>query len=164
MYFKGQIILKSLFDVFNFFQKTNENRSHSSKNQFIRSVFGRIHAWIICFWSYLTFSTVKNHRKIHNSRFLRISEWLHAISAYFFILSLLRTNKVTGRTVVQISGLISRLSKIGPQSKLSALTFQNLLLQILIFLKANIWIFNLKYIMGPFWTFNFQLSYCNQGN
>ena len=41
------------------------------------------------------FSTVKNHRKIHNSRFLWISEWLHAISAYFFVSSLLRTNKVT---------------------------------------------------------------------
>ena len=47
------------------------------------------------FKSQTYFSTVKNHRKIHNSRFLRISEWLHAISAYFFVLSLLRTNKVT---------------------------------------------------------------------
>ena len=36
---KGQIISKCLFGVFNFFQKTNENTSHSSKNEFIRSFF-----------------------------------------------------------------------------------------------------------------------------
>ena len=29
---KGQIILKRLFDDFNFLQKTNENTLHSSKN------------------------------------------------------------------------------------------------------------------------------------
>ena len=31
---KGQIISKCLFGVFNFFQKTNESTSHSSKNEF----------------------------------------------------------------------------------------------------------------------------------
>ena len=40
--FKGQIISKCLFGVFNFFQKTNENTSHISKNELIRSFFGRI--------------------------------------------------------------------------------------------------------------------------
>ena len=39
---KGQIILKRLFCVFNFFQKMNKNTSHTSKNEFIRSFFGRI--------------------------------------------------------------------------------------------------------------------------
>ena len=47
--FKGHIISKCLFGVFNFFQKTNENTSHSSKNEFIRSFFGRIHGLTICF-------------------------------------------------------------------------------------------------------------------
>ena len=37
---KGQIISKCLFGVFNFFQKTNEYTSHSSKN--------RIHSFV--FW------------------------------------------------------------------------------------------------------------------
>ena len=46
--FKGQIIKKCLFGVFNFFQKTNE-MSHSSKNEFICSFFGRIHDLTICF-------------------------------------------------------------------------------------------------------------------
>ena len=46
---KGQIISKCLFGVFNFFQKTNKNTSHSSKNEFIRSFFGRIHGLTICF-------------------------------------------------------------------------------------------------------------------
>ena len=32
---KGQLISKCPFGVFNFFQKTNENMSHSSKNEFI---------------------------------------------------------------------------------------------------------------------------------
>ena len=41
--FKGQLISKCLFVVFNFFQKTNKNTSHSSKNEFIHSFFGRIH-------------------------------------------------------------------------------------------------------------------------
>ena len=41
--YKGQMISKRLFGVFNFFQKTNKNTSHSSKNEFIRLFFGRIH-------------------------------------------------------------------------------------------------------------------------
>ena len=32
---KGQIISKCLFGVLNFFQKTNKNTLHSSKNKFI---------------------------------------------------------------------------------------------------------------------------------
>ena len=47
---KGQIILKCLFGVFNFFQKMNENTSHTSKNEFILLFFGRIHDLTICFW------------------------------------------------------------------------------------------------------------------
>ena len=54
-YTKGQLISKCIFGVSNFFQKTNENTSHSSKNEFIRSFFGRIHSLTICFWNYLTF-------------------------------------------------------------------------------------------------------------
>ena len=46
---KGQVISKCLFGVFTFFQKTNENKSHTSKNEFIRSFFGRIHGLTICF-------------------------------------------------------------------------------------------------------------------
>ena len=46
---KGQVISNGFFGVFNFFQKTNENTSHSSKNEFIRSFFGRIHSLTICF-------------------------------------------------------------------------------------------------------------------
>ena len=46
---KGQLISKCLSGVFNFFLKTNENTSHSSKNEFICSFFGRIHGLIICF-------------------------------------------------------------------------------------------------------------------
>ena len=49
---KGQSISKCLFGVFNFFNKTNENTSHSSKNEFIRSFFGRVHCLIICFQNY----------------------------------------------------------------------------------------------------------------
>ena len=45
---KGQIISKCLFGVFNFLQKTNKNMSHSSKNEFIHSFFGRIHG--LQFW------------------------------------------------------------------------------------------------------------------
>ena len=46
---KGQLISKYLFVDFNFFQKTNENTSCSSKNEFICSFFGRIHDLTICF-------------------------------------------------------------------------------------------------------------------
>ena len=45
---KGQIITKG-FLVSSVSSKTNENRSHSSKIQFIRSFFGRIHGLTICF-------------------------------------------------------------------------------------------------------------------
>ena len=40
-YVKGQLISKCLFGVFTFFQKTNENKSTSSKVEFVRSFFGR---------------------------------------------------------------------------------------------------------------------------
>ena len=42
---KGQLISKWLFGVFNFFQKTNKNMSHSSKNEFVHSFFGRIRGY-----------------------------------------------------------------------------------------------------------------------
>ena len=37
----GQLISKCLFGVFTFFQKMNENKSTSSKDEFVRSFFGR---------------------------------------------------------------------------------------------------------------------------
>ena len=46
---KGQLISKWFFGVVDFLQKTNENMSHSSKNKFVRSFFGRIHGLTICF-------------------------------------------------------------------------------------------------------------------
>ena len=46
---KGQLISKCLFGGFNFFQKMNKNTSHSSKNEFIRSFFGRIHGLTVFF-------------------------------------------------------------------------------------------------------------------
>ena len=39
---KGQIILKELFGVLEFSQKTNERICRSSKNEFVRSFFGRM--------------------------------------------------------------------------------------------------------------------------
>ena len=56
---KGQSISKCLFGVFNFFNKTNENTSHSSKNEFICSFFGRIHSLTIFFLNQVTFSKLK---------------------------------------------------------------------------------------------------------
>ena len=46
---KGQIISKRFFSGRGFAQKTNENTSHISKNEFIRSFFGRILGLTICF-------------------------------------------------------------------------------------------------------------------
>ena len=37
---EGQLISKCLFGVFNFLQKTNQNKSHSSKIEFVRLFFG----------------------------------------------------------------------------------------------------------------------------
>ena len=39
---KGQIISKGLFGVLEFSQKMNERIRRSSKNEFVRSFFGRI--------------------------------------------------------------------------------------------------------------------------
>ena len=64
---KGQLISKCLFGVFNFFQKTNENKStmryHSSEVEFIQSFFGRIHGLTICFRVLLTFRHIRNCQK-----------------------------------------------------------------------------------------------------
>ena len=46
---KGQIILKRLFCVFNFFQKMNKNTSHTSKNEFICSFLGESEDTKSCF-------------------------------------------------------------------------------------------------------------------
>ena len=46
---KGQIISKRFFHGRGFFKKTNENTSHTSKNEFICSFFGRILGLTICF-------------------------------------------------------------------------------------------------------------------
>ena len=41
---KVQLISKRFSGLVDFLQKTNKNMSHSSKNEFIRSFFGRIHS------------------------------------------------------------------------------------------------------------------------
>jgi len=46
---KGQLISKANQSKRGFAQKTNENTSHSSKNEFIRSFFGRILGLTVCF-------------------------------------------------------------------------------------------------------------------
>ena len=53
---KGQIIFKGLFGVLEFSQKTNERIRRSSKNEFVRSFFGRIWGYQKSFWNNLTFS------------------------------------------------------------------------------------------------------------
>ena len=55
---KGQIISKRFFSGQGFFQKRNENMSHTSKNEFIHSFFGRIHGLIICFRNEPTFRSM----------------------------------------------------------------------------------------------------------
>ena len=57
---KGQLILKCLFGVFNFLQKTNENKSNSSKIEFVHSFFGGNVGLKKSFWFSLTFSCKKS--------------------------------------------------------------------------------------------------------
>ena len=59
---KGQLISKCPFGIFNFSQKTNENKStwgiiRSSKVKMFRSFYGRIEDTKKSFWNYLTFRT-----------------------------------------------------------------------------------------------------------
>ena len=68
---KGQLISKFLFDAFTFFQKTNENKSTSSKVDFFLFVFGRKVSLKKLFWICLTFMIVLN--ATHN---LIDSTWL----------------------------------------------------------------------------------------
>ena len=53
---KGQLISKCLFGAFNFLQKTNENKSHSSKIEFVRSFYGGNVSLKKSFRLFLTFS------------------------------------------------------------------------------------------------------------
>jgi hypothetical protein len=46
---KGQLISKCIFVDFNFIPKTNENTSHSSKNEFICSILEEFTAWQFAF-------------------------------------------------------------------------------------------------------------------
>ena len=58
-FYKGQIISKGLFGVLEFSQKMNERIRRSSKNEFVRSFFGRIREYQKSFWDYLTFRNEK---------------------------------------------------------------------------------------------------------
>ena len=53
---KGQIFSKCLIGAFTFSQKTNENKSTSSKDELFRSFFGRKWKIYKTFWKNLTFS------------------------------------------------------------------------------------------------------------
>ena len=57
--FKGQLISKCLFGVYNFLPKRNKNTSHSSKNEFIHSFFlEEFTAWQFAFeikWPLVTY-------------------------------------------------------------------------------------------------------------
>ena len=55
---KGHLIPKCLFGVFNFLQKTNENKSHSSKIEFLCSFFGGNVGLKESFWFCLTFNKI----------------------------------------------------------------------------------------------------------
>ena len=57
---KGQLISKANCQGRGFSQKTNKNTSHTSKNEFIRSFFGRILGQKKTFRDYLTFSDWHN--------------------------------------------------------------------------------------------------------
>ena len=54
---KGQLISKWFFDVFDFLQKPNENKYHSSKVEFVRSFFERNVGLKKSFQICLTFSS-----------------------------------------------------------------------------------------------------------
>ena len=56
---KGQIISKGLFGVLEFSQKMNKRICHRSKNEFVRSFFGRIRGYQKSFRNYLTFTKVQ---------------------------------------------------------------------------------------------------------
>ena len=51
------MISKGLCGVLEFFQKPNERIRRISKNEFVRSFFGRIREYKISFRNYVTFST-----------------------------------------------------------------------------------------------------------
>ena len=55
-FFKGQMILKRLFGVLKFSQKTNDRICRGSKNEFVLMFFGRIRRYQKSFRNYLTFS------------------------------------------------------------------------------------------------------------
>ena len=57
---KGQLILKCLFGVFNFLQKTNKNKSHSRKIEFLCSFFGGNFGLKKSFWFCQTFEIQEN--------------------------------------------------------------------------------------------------------
>ena len=60
---KGQIISNGLFGVLEFSQKTNKRIRSSSKNEFVRSFFGRIRKYQKSFRNFLTFRDSKSTKK-----------------------------------------------------------------------------------------------------
>ena len=60
-YAEGQIISKGLCGILKFSQKTNERIRRNSKNEFVRSFFGRIQGDQKFFRNYLTFNDFIYH-------------------------------------------------------------------------------------------------------
>ena len=74
---KGQLISKCLSGVFTFFQKTNENKSTSSKNEFVRSFFGRNVGLKKSFRICLTFTYTFEKSSSTNWIFSLFRKWFH---------------------------------------------------------------------------------------
>ena len=74
---KGQLISKCLFGDFNFFQKTNENTSHSCKNELVLSFFGRIRGYQKLFRKFLNFTFDQEYQTSKKSLYqvIDILEW-----------------------------------------------------------------------------------------
>ena len=69
---KGQFISKGPVSVATFSQKTNKNKSTSSKDELFRSFFGRKWKIYKTFWKNLTFTEMKIDSSISDSKFLSI--------------------------------------------------------------------------------------------
>ena len=99
---KGQIILKGLFGVLKFSQKTNERFRRSSKNEFVRSFFGRIRGYQKSFRNYLTFSKVSNFLVFVHLKCIDFMFQLELSLAFFSETSHCRTSKFQPSTIFKI--------------------------------------------------------------
>ena len=111
---KGQLIYKCLFDVFTLFQKTKENKSTSSKEEFVCSFLEETLAWknhFDFFWPLLTLKSDVINRPLDFDLIaaLAFRIYLYHIVSELKLFSMITVEKASTKPFVTVCQIIHHM-------------------------------------------------------